>query len=71
MVSFIIEKAGGIREAFQYERPLLSESYKALEEYARATYGADAVVREMTKEEEARFMLHGQAAFGNSSAGTK
>lgn len=64
MVSFVIEHADEIKEAFQYERPLLSGSYKALEEYARATYGTDAIVREMTKDEEARFMLHGQAAFG-------
>lgn len=63
MVSFIIEKAGEIKEAFQYGRPLLMESYKALEEYARANYGADAIVREMTKDEEAEFMLHGRAAF--------
>lgn len=64
MASFVIEKAGEIKEAFQYERPLLDGSYKALEEYARATYGTDALVREMTKDEEARFKLRGQAAFG-------
>lgn len=59
MVSFIIEQDGEIKEAFQYERPLISQSYVALEEYARANYGPDAIVRTMTKEEEARYMLHG------------
>lgn len=64
MVSFVIEKAGKIKEAFQYQRPLINGSYKALEEYARATYGTEAIVREMTKDEEARFMLYAESAFG-------
>lgn len=59
MVSFIIEQDGQIKEAFQYERPLLSQSYKALEEYARATYGSDAIVRTMTQDEEACYILQG------------
>jgi hypothetical protein len=59
MVSFIIEQGGQIKEAFQYERPLINQSYQALEEYARANYGPDAIVRPMTQDEEARYMLYG------------
>jgi hypothetical protein len=64
MVSFIIEQGGQIKEAFQYERPLLSQSYQALETYAHANYGPDAIVRTMTKDEEASYMLHGPSGVG-------
>lgn len=63
MEAFIIEKAGQIKEAFSYERPLIEASRHALEEYARATYGDDAICRPMTRKEEAGFHRFGPEFF--------
>lgn len=52
MPTFVIEDDGDIKERFQYERPLNQDSFHALLQYARANYGADAVVLEETKEGE-------------------
>jgi hypothetical protein len=57
MEAFIIEEAGEIKEAFSYDRPLIEASRHALEEYARATYGGDAIIRPMTRKEEGLALL--------------
>jgi hypothetical protein len=63
MEAFIIEEAGEIKEAFSYDRPLIEASRHALEEYARATYGGDAIIRPMTRKEEADFACSGSEFF--------
>jgi hypothetical protein len=64
MVFFIIEQAAEMKEAFKYERPLLSQSYQALETSTRANYGPAAIVRTMTQDEEASYVLHGPTGRG-------
>lgn len=59
MEAFIIEQAGQIKEAFTYDRPLIEATLHALEEYARATYGDDAIIRPMTRKEEIDFTRFG------------
>jgi hypothetical protein len=61
--SFIIEQDGIIREAFSYRRSINEDTRHALNEYARATYGATAFLRNMTTLEEAEFNLHGPERF--------
>jgi hypothetical protein len=63
MEAFIIEQAGQIKEAFSYDRPLIESSRHALEEYARVTYGDDAIIRPMTRKEEASFTRFGPEFF--------
>ena len=63
MTALVIEQAGEIREAFSYERPLMEATCHALLEYARATHGADAIVRPMTEQEEVEFTTHGPEFF--------
>jgi len=63
MEAFIIEQAGQIKEAFSYDRPLIEATRHALEEYARATYGDDAIIRPMTRKEEADFIRFGSEFF--------
>lgn len=63
MSAFIIEQEGSIKEVFAYDRPLSEASYQALVEYARANYGPDAILRSMTEQEEANFVLHGPEFF--------
>lgn len=55
MQGYIIENGGEIKETFHYERPLNADSLHAVGEYARANYGADAVFRKMTAQEELEF----------------
>jgi hypothetical protein len=64
MEAFIIEQAGEIKEAFSYDRPLIEASRHALEEYARTTYGDDAIIRPMTRKETADFARFGSEYFG-------
>jgi len=59
MQAFIIEAAGEIKEAFSYERQLIEASRQGLVEYARATYGPDALVRQMTPKEQRVFVKEG------------
>ena len=59
MSAFIIEVAGERKEAFAYERPLNEGTGRALLEYARANYGADAELRRMTAHEEHEFKTRG------------
>lgn len=59
----IIEQAGQTREAFSYDRPLMETTNHALLEYARATYGPDAIVRPMSEQEEHDFIRHGPEFF--------
>lgn len=63
MEAFIIEQAGQIKEAFSYDLPLIDASLHALEEYALATYGDDAVLRPMTREEAADYARLGPEFF--------
>lgn len=63
MQAFIIEQAGEVKEAFAYERPLSEASRQALVEYAKANYGDDAELRNMTAQEQADFVLHGAEYF--------
>ena len=63
MEAFIIEQAGQIKEAFSYDRPLIETTHHALEEYARATYGDDAIIRPMTRKEEADLTRFGSKFF--------
>ena len=51
MPNFVIEDDSGIKERFHYERPLNEDSLHALLQYARANYGADVIVREVTEVE--------------------
>ena len=67
MHAYMIEVDGGVRESFSYDRPLNTQSEKALTEYAVANYGPDAMVRRMTKREAADFMLHGPQFFVKKS----
>jgi hypothetical protein len=66
-MNFIIERGGEIKEAFGYDRSLIEATLHALEEYARFTYGDDAVLRPMTQEEETEFMRHGSEFFNKSN----
>lgn len=63
MTALVIEQGGEIREAFNYERPLMETTHHTLLEYARATYGADAKVRLMTEQEEVEFTTQGSEFF--------
>ena len=59
--AFIIEEGNTVHEAFVYDQTLSDDSCKALEEYARANYGSDVVLRRMTPQEEVDFNVHGPA----------
>ena len=63
MNAFIIEVAGERKEAFAYERPVNEGTERALVEYARANYGADAELRRMTQQEEHEFKTQGVEFF--------
>jgi len=45
------------------KRPPIEATRHALEEYARATYGYDAIIRPMTRKEEADFIRFGSEFF--------
>ena len=59
MSAYIIHIGLDLKEAFNYRRPLNADSVHALGEYAKATYGDDAVLRHMTPEEETEFARTG------------
>jgi hypothetical protein len=63
MIAFVIEQNGQIKEAFGYEIPLNQASQQALVEYARANYGSDATLRQMTDIEKAMFEKRGRDFF--------
>lgn len=63
MNAFIIEVHGERNEAFSYERPFNEGTENALLEYARASYGRDAMVRRMTSQEEHEFKTQGLEFF--------
>jgi hypothetical protein len=63
MNAFVIEVAGERKRAFVYDRPLNGESEKALDEYARASFGDDALLRRMTPQEEHEFKIQGVEFF--------
>jgi hypothetical protein len=52
MPAYIIEVGNVIKEAFSYGRTPRPETIDGLVEYAHATYGNNATLREMTPEEE-------------------
>ena len=55
MVALVIEQSGEIKERFGYEIPFNETTQQSILEYARAHYGSNAIVREMTKAEKANF----------------
>jgi hypothetical protein len=55
MIAFIIEQNHEIREAFGYEIPFNEMTQQSMIQYARANYGADSVIRNMTNEEKVKF----------------
>ena len=63
MAGFIIENEQGIKEAFAYDRPFNDNTMHAVTEYATVTYGAAAILRPMSIEEEKAFALYGEGYF--------
>ncbi|HXI24234.1 MAG TPA: hypothetical protein VNG71_10270 [Pyrinomonadaceae bacterium] len=59
MSAYIIHIGPDLKEAFSYRRPLNEGSVHALGEYAKATYGEEAVLRQMTPDEETEFARAG------------
>lgn len=57
MIAFIIEQNHEIKEMFSYEIPFNNTTQQSIIQYARANYGPDAVVRNMTNKEKVEFRL--------------
>ena len=57
MFAFIIKKDSEVKETFSYEIPFNRTTQQSLVEYTRGNYGSEAVLRQMSDEEEADFTL--------------
>ena len=71
MIAFIIEQNDEIKEMFGYEIPFNETTQQSIIQYARASYGPDAVVRNMTNEEELKFTLQDQGQMHRNEWTTK
>jgi hypothetical protein len=63
MIAFIIEQNDDVKETFSYEVPFNQVTQQSIIQYARANYGPEAMVRNMTNEEEANFRLQEADSF--------
>jgi len=63
MIAFIIEQNDEVKETFGYEVPFNEATQQSIVQYARANYGSDAMVRNMTDEEKANFRLQDRDSF--------
>jgi len=63
MIGFIIEQNDEVKETFSYEVPFSEATQKSIIQYARANYGPDAMVRNMTNEEKVNFRLQDRDSF--------
>jgi hypothetical protein len=63
MIDFIIEQNDEVKETFSYEVPFNEATQQSITQYARANYGPDAMVRNMTNEEKANFRLQERDSF--------
>ena len=60
MIALVIEKDGEIKETFGYEIPFNETTQQSIMQYARASYGPDAMVRNMTNEERYHYSPGGR-----------
>ena len=67
MIAFIIEQNAEIKERFGYEIPFNETTQQSIIQYARAHYGPDAVVRNMTNEEKINFEVRPRDKWSDAS----
>ena len=65
MFVFIIKKDCEVKETFSYEIAFNEMTRQSLVEYTHANYGPEAVLRHMTDEERAGFILQSQDSIEN------
>ena len=63
MIGFIIEQNDEVKETFSHQVPFNEATQQSIVQYARANYGPDAMVRNMTSEENANFGLQDRDSF--------
>jgi len=63
MIGFIIEQNDEVKETFSYEVPFNEATQQSIIQYARANYGPDVMVRNMTNEEKVNFRLQDRDSF--------
>ena len=65
MFGFIIKKDCEVKETFSYEIAFNEMTRQSLVEYTHANYGPEAVLRHMTDEGRAGFILQSQDSIEN------
>ncbi len=63
MIAFNIELNDDVKETFSYEVQFNEATQQSIIQYARANYGPDAMVRNVTDEEKVNFRLQDRDSF--------